>query len=55
MLVGWMVVYLISYDTLGSIDVACLTVLSDIRCTVSSSRYTPSGVWMNLVGVTLVW
>jgi hypothetical protein len=55
MLVGWMVVYLLSYYTFCSVIVLYLTALLDIRCIVSSSRYIPSGVWMNLVGATLVW
>lgn len=35
--------------------ILCLTTLSDIRSTASSSRYIPSGAWMSLVGVTLAW
>ena len=54
MLVGSMVVYLLSYNTLISFNVPCLTVLSDIRCTVSSYQYIPSGAWMILVGAKLV-
>ena len=52
--VGWLSI-LFRTTPLSFVDVICLTVLSDIRCTVSSSRYIPSGVWMNSVGVTLVW
>jgi len=54
MLVGWMIVYLISYVLQLRNEALGADILTDIQSTASYCPYIPSGVWTNLDGVIRV-
>ena len=57
MLVGWMIVYLVSYVLrhINNRDAFVLTFLIGTRSTASCCPYIPSGAWTTLDGVIRVW